>query len=354
MGTYDNLAQRRFWMLVVVGLVALSWLPWIDRLPADYVDSSLVQATAAFASARALNALLSVLQSVTLTLSAVGGAQVTVGELLEPLNQLVGQYALLMQWAIGSLVVQKVLLELVSDNLFKVALTVVGAACVMALWRPWPRWAGQLLRVWLLLALLRFALLVVVQLNAWVDQHFIAPQVQQDLALLAQLPQQVPGLEPVAPAPLPEPLVAAHEQAAAALVRAERLLALQQSGQSWWQRWWPSPAQREAERRVEQARAALAQWQQPTPETGMWQSLLQRLDQATQQVRRWTDTDQLLALRAQLDHAVDSVVRTMALFLLRTLLLPLLFLYLVSRVGKALWRRPPLWPAASVAAPAAE
>ena len=66
----ERSGQRRLLLLLVVALlVLLSWLGQGDRSSAAHLDASLLQASVAFASARALNALISVLQSTTISFS---------------------------------------------------------------------------------------------------------------------------------------------------------------------------------------------------------------------------------------------------------------------------------------------
>ena len=57
-----------------------------------------------------------------------------------------------------------------------------------------------------------------------------------------------------------------------------------------------------------------------------------------EQVARVGDPQTYLAIKQALDQAVDSVLRVMTLFVLRTLVLPLLFFYLLLRGLRWLWR----------------
>src|SRR5690554_985109 len=92
----DN--NKRRWLFgVVIGLIIISWFGFFDKLSSDYIDSSLVQATVAFGIARLFNALVSVMQSTTLEFAIIS---VSVGEVLDPLNDLVEQYSQIMKLAI--------------------------------------------------------------------------------------------------------------------------------------------------------------------------------------------------------------------------------------------------------------
>ncbi len=105
--------------LMAAAMVLLSWLDTADRRTEAHVDATMVQALAAFATARALNGGISVLQS---TEVGVGVASTQPLEILDPLNDMVEDYADVMQLSIGSLVTQKVLVEIVSTHAFKLLL----------------------------------------------------------------------------------------------------------------------------------------------------------------------------------------------------------------------------------------
>ena len=132
----SDLKKPQTRLLVVIGvlfLVLLSWTGFIDAYSKDYVDDVLVQASVTFAVARTLNAVISLLQSIDLQLLVVG---ISPGELLDPFNDMVEQFSTLMQFAVGSLILQKVLLVLVADTIFKIALTVIGALLVISTYTP--------------------------------------------------------------------------------------------------------------------------------------------------------------------------------------------------------------------------
>src|SRR5690606_17158379 len=93
------LTGRHYIAIAAVVIVILSWLGVLDSISDDYLNSSLVQATAAFASARALNAVISMLQGTEVSLLVLS---LSVGELLDPLDDLVEQYSTLMKYAIAS------------------------------------------------------------------------------------------------------------------------------------------------------------------------------------------------------------------------------------------------------------
>ncbi|WVM93868.1 hypothetical protein ULG90_09035 [Halopseudomonas pachastrellae] len=187
----ERSGQRRLLLLLVVALlVLLSWLGQGDRSSAAHLDASLLQASVAFASARALNALISVLHPPP-SASACWRVAVTLGEMLDPFNDLIEQYAYLMQWAIGSLLAQKILLGLVGQTFFQVLLTFSAVLLGAALWARGGRHAGLFLRLFLAIAFLRFVLVAVVLVNGEVDRWYLTQQSREQIALLDRLPGEV-------------------------------------------------------------------------------------------------------------------------------------------------------------------
>ena len=375
----DSGRQRSFWfrtllLILAAAVVLLSWLGSADRTSVDYVDSALLQASVAFASARALNALISVLQSTTLSFSLFGGVAVTLGELLDPFNDLIEQYGTLMQWAIGSLLTQKILLGVVSHSVFKVLITLSAMLLAFSLWWRRGRWAASSLRLFLALLFLRFAMAAVVLLNGLVDHYFLDDQTRQQVVQLDNLPAQVKTLggnatvldtEPALNAlrererPLQQQrdqLLAEQERLGHALAQSRRALTELEQQLGGMARLNPfSRSQdhiallRQVERLEDQQQAVedqLGPLVQRLADIGQERAAVQeaKADGATdaiplgEQFARAADPETYLAIKQALDSAVDTVLRAMTLFVLRTLILPLLFLYLLIKGLRAIWR----------------
>jgi len=371
--------QRSFWFRVAVLILAalvvlLSWLGSADRASVDYIDGALLQASVAFASARALNALISVLQSTTLSFSLFGGVAVTLGELLDPFNDLIEQYGTLMQWAIGSLLTQKILLGVVSHSVFKILISFSGALLALGLWWRDGRFAAKCLRLFLALLFLRFAMAAVVLLNGAVDHYFLDDQTRQQVARLDNLPAQVEsfgateGMLDAQPAlnSLGErqralqqqrsQLQSDAERTSRALSQSRRVLAETEQQMSSLERLNPFARSedhtaliRQVERLNEQQQIITRQQQQLTQQLTEVERERAAVQQAKssnaagsvplgEQFARAADPQTYLAIKQALDRAVDTVLRAMTLFVLRTLILPLLFLYLLVKGLRAIWR----------------
>ncbi len=366
-------------LLVAALAVLLSWLGSADRASVDYVDGALLQASVAFASARALNALVSVLQSTTLSFSLFGGVAVTLGELLDPFNDLIEQYGTLMQWAIGSLLTQKILLGVVSHALFKVLITVSAVLLMLSLYGRLRRWLPLCLRLFLALLFLRFALAAVVLLNGAVDHYFLDAEARQQVARLDNLPAQVQALsandsvldsEPALGAldereqrlrQQREQLQAEQQRITRALTQSQRALTEREEQLGALERLNPfardedhAALEQQVARLSEQQAQVVRQEQQLTRQLDELVRERAALQQAKadpsaapdagwsglgEQLARAADPETYLSIKRALDSAVDNVLKAMTLFVLRTLILPLLFLYLLIKGLRVIWRQ---------------
>ncbi len=167
---------RRFALaLFMLVAVACAWLAPLDAPATQQVDAGLKRALVSFASARALNAVISVAQGTALSVQPLGvGVTLTPGQLLDPVNDLVEKFSTLMLAASVAFGVQKALIAMGGYWLISLALTAV------ALGWAWLHFRRQAPPVWLsralvILLMLRFAVPVVTLGTDLLWQKFLAP-----------------------------------------------------------------------------------------------------------------------------------------------------------------------------------
>jgi len=159
---------------IIFLLVIISWLGILDYASYDYLEGSLFSALSSYAVSRTLNGIISVLQSSTLS---VGIAAISVGELLDPVNDIVEKFSELLMLSIASIVIQKVLLSIVSSVFFKGLLTFSGLAVLSSLSFKKSPYSQLLIRSFIVLAFFRLSLSLMIILNSVVDNSFLASQV---------------------------------------------------------------------------------------------------------------------------------------------------------------------------------
>ena len=163
--------------LFVAVLVLISSTRVLDDYVDDYTDTALKNAALTYATARGLNAVVSMMQSssVEAGIGVVSGS-VTVGEILDPLNDMIERFSTVMTWVLASLAAQKVLLLVASHKLFLYLVAVLGISAVLLLYHGKPPLQGLVFRTFLVVVFVRFALGFAVALNSGVDALFLQEQ----------------------------------------------------------------------------------------------------------------------------------------------------------------------------------
>ncbi len=253
-------------------LLAVVWLAPPDAAAARQVEAGLKRALVTWAAARALNAVISVAQGTEVALEPGGvGVVFAPGQALDPVNDLVEQFSALMLLASVSFGVQRALLGIGAHAAVSAALSVVALA-----WAAW-RWRARAAPHWLgrlllVLLLARFAVPVMALGSDAAFRVFLARDYAAAQQALGVSAGRI-GAAEAAAQPAPPPADAGAM---------ERL-----------RRWWaqaPGPA--DVGRRI----------------------------------------DELKRLAAE---AADHLVTLIVVFLLQTLVLPLLALWAMVAVGRA-------------------
>ncbi|MDY6820864.1 MAG: hypothetical protein SVN78_04500 [Deferribacterota bacterium] len=94
----------------------------IDNMTISYIDSSINKAIIAFTSARGINAIISMLKSSTVNLTPAGvGASISIGQVLDPVDDIIENLSNILLLSIVSLGIQRFLIEIapfISFNIF--------------------------------------------------------------------------------------------------------------------------------------------------------------------------------------------------------------------------------------------
>jgi hypothetical protein len=231
-----------------------------------------------YAVARGLNAVISVAQGTEISVAPLGGgAVIAVGQALDPINDLIEQFSALMLLAAVAFGLQTLLIKIGANDAVSVLLT-LSALIWLGLWwlrHQTPDWLG---RVILLLLLVRFAMPLSVLASEAVYRGVIEGGYEDSEKFIAT------GTE-----------------------TARR--ATQKSQQE------PSLA-------VEPAKDAKASW---------WRQAWRDLTQITGAIKDSTrDVKVIVAdMTTNAERTAEHMIRIVVAFLLRTLVLPLLFLWLV-------------------------
>lgn len=161
---------RYLWFIALIGLPLLAWHGILDDYSSANLNSSISSAGLIYGTARGINALVSLLQG-----TEVGVVFVTfsIGEILDPINDLIERFSQVLLVALGSLALQKILLTVVSHTIFNVLLSIAAACTGITLLMNRPNLLRTCLKLFLIVAFLRFSLGLVVLANTWVDHTFL-------------------------------------------------------------------------------------------------------------------------------------------------------------------------------------
>lgn len=140
-------ARKNLMLIPVLALaLALLWLKPLDALAERHVETGFQRALTTFAAARALNAILSAVQSASVSVGVGLGASAHPGAILEPIDDLIEQFSALMLAATISFAIQRLLIEILST--WPVSILV---SCALVVWlvlclqrRSFPAWLPKL------------------------------------------------------------------------------------------------------------------------------------------------------------------------------------------------------------------
>jgi hypothetical protein len=161
-----NKRRNIAWTLAALAAAVLAVSGVADSVSDDYSDEAFKRGLVTFAIARALNGVISVAQGTEVAVEPGGvGVNFTVGQILDPINDLIEQFSSVMLVATSSLGLQNILLNMTGWWGVTAALGAAVLFLITAIWWPGGVRAGVktlALRLFLAMAFLRFALPVLI------------------------------------------------------------------------------------------------------------------------------------------------------------------------------------------------
>ncbi len=165
--------MKIFLSLILLVISTLSLYTQLDENGLLLYKETFDRAMYSFALVKALNALISLIQSTEINVSLFVGATIGVGQILDPINDLVERFSLVMLVSSVSIGVQHLLLLLAKSIFIKVALLVSSFVILLSLWFEKLR-ASQIffisIKLMMLLFILRFGALVFIYCTQFVYQ----------------------------------------------------------------------------------------------------------------------------------------------------------------------------------------
>ncbi len=161
-------------------MVFLSSIKIIDSYVDTYTSGAIQNAAISYATARGINALVSMLQTSTVEAEVfIVSGSITIGELLDPVNDLIERFSGIMTLVLGSLAVQKILLLISSNYIFNLLILGLGVATIISIYTNQQRIFDVIFKGFLITIFIRFSLVLAVMLNGAVDHLFLIDQTKQ-------------------------------------------------------------------------------------------------------------------------------------------------------------------------------
>ncbi|MEO0345958.1 MAG: hypothetical protein AAF229_06830 [Pseudomonadota bacterium] len=272
------------WTLFALAVTGLALSGVADSLGQDYAATALERAFVTWAVARGLNAVISVAQGTEVALEPGGvGVNLTVGEVLDPVNDLIERFSSIMLVATSAIGLQNVLLRITGNAGFSILLGLSAFAALLVIWVPSlsarERLRSFVLRFLLITFLLRLAVPFLVIGSSLVFDRFLAAEQQAATAALRDTTADI------------EDMTADEPEA-------------------------------------------------PDPDRGMLQRFT---DMVGESLSSLNVKERLAKLQERASMTTGHVVDLIVIFMLQTIALPLMFLWLLLEAGKALAKRATHW-----------
>jgi hypothetical protein len=191
----------------LAAIVAFSWLKPLDMTAERQVEEGLKRALTSFAVARLLNGVISVAQGTEVSVAPGGlGANLTPGQILDPVNDLVEQFSELMLIASVAFGIMKILLGMGSFWIFSAILS--GVALVWAAFKLTGRIPPILLTKFLLvLIFVRFSVPVVAVGSDIISKQFLEDKFNESQMAIENGKKQLAPFEPSVGMPQPAEVI---------------------------------------------------------------------------------------------------------------------------------------------------
>ncbi len=186
--------MRKKWLknilvsIFLIGLISLAFLNILDKKAETYTKMGIERALISFTVARGLNGVISVAQGTEFALSPAGvGLTFAPGQILDPINDLIERFSWVLMISGSSLGIQHLLLNITSSLLINGLLSFFIILFIISLWfkKIWNIFENKKQRYFyqslmskslILLIFIRFSIPLVALINEVVYIHYLQPQ----------------------------------------------------------------------------------------------------------------------------------------------------------------------------------
>ena len=192
-----SLWARRTATGLLLAMVALSWSQALDNAASNATTTTFKRALSIAALARTFNGVISVAQGTEIAVQPIGvGVTITLGEILDPINDLIERFSMLALVASVSLGLQITLTEIMSSAWLSGLMSVAILTYLVFMWRnPATPAARMALRVSGTVIFARFLLAVAMLATHWLDVAFLQERQEKAVAEITATTQAIVQLQ---------------------------------------------------------------------------------------------------------------------------------------------------------------
>ncbi len=189
--------------VLIVAAIALAASGLLDDTSREMAEKSFTRALVTFAAARTLNGVISAAQGTEVALEPGGvGVILSIGQALDPINDLVERFSSVMLVAASSLGLQNILLSISRWWGMSAALGAIGALTLVCLWLPSVasgRVALIASRMFTMLLFLRFVIPLLIIGTNLVSAAFLNEELESSRAALEATSQEIAQISEAEP-----------------------------------------------------------------------------------------------------------------------------------------------------------
>jgi len=184
--------------LAILVIALTAWSGWLDEIGENYTQQGLKRALITYGVARGLNGVISVAQGTELAFEPAGvGFTFAPGQILDPVNDLIERFSWVVLASGASLGVQSILMQVTGWFWFTLIILVFLFVSILLLWRHHLFSAATrkiIIKATLVLMIIRFAIPVIAIMNEVLYQNFLEPQYIEAKNSLQQTTEEIENL----------------------------------------------------------------------------------------------------------------------------------------------------------------
>jgi len=181
--------KKMIYSSIIVLLMLIACSAILDDIAHEAINSSLGSAIVTFGTASLLDSFISMFKSVELS---VGLASFDIGQLLNSISDMLDLFKHTMALALASLSLQKFLLVTMSSKLFNFLVVMSAGALLSTLWvHSLKSYKAKATQIFKILLIVRFSVIVSVSLSLAADHLFIDKSIKENESQAAELSKTI-------------------------------------------------------------------------------------------------------------------------------------------------------------------